>query len=67
MQVKLGEKIVEAWQVKQGEEPLEDWVQNLFDKQICFWNPKNPAQLRFNMIFGGAAYDGDYLIYLGEK
>lgn len=64
----MGEQIVEAWQVVHDEnEIVEDWVQHLFDKQICFWNPKIPDQLRFSLMFGGAARVGDYLIYLGKS
>lgn len=36
MQVKMGERIVKAWQVKHDEAPLEGWVQHLFDQKICF-------------------------------
>ncbi|WP_162930836.1 hypothetical protein [Lactococcus allomyrinae] len=67
MQVQIGETVVEAWRVDAADTQLEEWVQNLFDKQICFWHPKNPDQLRFNMMFGGMASTGDYLIYMGKS
>jgi len=67
MQVKMGERIVKAWQVKHDEAPLEEWVQHLFDQKICFWNPRDNEQLRFSLMFGGAARVGDYLIYLGKS
>lgn len=68
MQVQIGERVVEAWRVEHTDAPIsEEWVQHLFDQSICFWHPKNPNQLRFNLMFGGMAMVGDYLIYLGKS
>ncbi len=66
MKARMGERTVDFWQVKH-ETTYEPWVQHLFDAQICFWNPKSPQQLRFNMMFGGAALVGDYLIQMEKS
>lgn len=63
MKAKIGERIVDVWHVAH-EENYEPWVQHLFDAQICFWHPKNERQLRFNLLFGGAAQIGDYLVQM---
>jgi hypothetical protein len=66
MKARMGERTVDVWKVAH-ETTYETWVQHLFDAQICFWNPRNLQQLRFNMMFGGAALVGDYLVQMGPS
>ena len=61
MKVRYGLMTADAWKV-QHQDTYEKWVQHLFDKQIMIWHPRHPEQLRFSLLFGGAARVGDYLV-----
>ncbi|MFC4651936.1 hypothetical protein ACFO26_03360 [Lactococcus nasutitermitis] len=65
MKALMGERIVDAWQVAH-EEKYEKWVQHLFDENIMMWHPKYPQQLRFSLLYGGSAREGDYLIQMSK-
>ena len=66
MKAKKGDKIVEVWQISH-DPPLEEWVQELFDRQIISWYQANQNILLFPQAYGGAASVGFYFIKFGNN